>query len=227
MSSEALALFPELVAQELEPRSMGLLPSQRLEELILAGYIRADVPILPDQVQPSSLDLRLGATAYRVRASFLPTRLATVRKKLQELATAEIDLSEPALLKRGEVYIVPLREELSLPESLSGMANPKSTTGRLDIFTRLITDYGIAFEEVPNGYKGKLYAEIVPLTFSVIVREDTRLNQLRLRRGDRPSTDAMLRRMNEKEPLVYSQDASLCAGDDLGGLKVVSGSERY
>jgi dCTP deaminase len=166
------------------------------------------VPISDDQIQPSSIDLRLGPTAYRVPASFLPGRFSTVAKKLEDLAIEELDISAPTILETSAVYIVLLHEALMLPESISGLANPKSSTGRLDIFVRLITDYGIAFEEVPPGYRGRLYAEIVPLTFRIVVREGTRLNQLRLRRGDPPPSDAMLRRMHEREPLVYSADAS-------------------
>src|SRR5262249_23659993 len=157
-----------------DSRTTGVLPSQRLEDLISAGHIHATVPIGADQIQPSSIDLRLGPVAYRVNASFLPNSKATVQRKLQDLQQAELDLSRDALLEKGAVYIVPLQEELSLPENYSAKANPKSSTGRLDVFTRLITDYGDAFEEVREGYKGRLYAEIVPLTFPVIVRQGAR-----------------------------------------------------
>ncbi|MGA2735888.1 MAG: 2'-deoxycytidine 5'-triphosphate deaminase [Bryobacteraceae bacterium] len=208
MSSDALVLFPELAAQPFDLHTTGLLPSQKLEDLIEAGHIRANVPIGADQIQPSSLDLRLGSVAYRIRASFLPTPNATVQSKLQQVKLEEFDISEATLLRKDSVYLVPLEEELSLPESISGKANPKSTTGRLDIFTRLITDYGNEFEYVRPGYRGKLYAEIVPLTFSVLVRKGTRLNQLRLRRGSPAPSDAMLQRLHEREPIVYGQDAS-------------------
>ena len=208
MNSEELALFPELVAASPDYPTTGLLPSQLLEEMVSNGEIAASTPISPDQIQPASLDLRLGTMAYRVRASFLPGRNSTVQNKLQNVAMAEVDLSKPALLERGGVYIVPLREELSLPNGFSGKGNPKSTTGRLDIFTRLITDYGEAFEEIRSGYRGKLYAEIVPLTFPVLVREGTRLSQLRIRRGDPVPFDKTLRDLNRHEPIVYSQDES-------------------
>jgi dCTP deaminase len=200
-------LFPELSAQDVE-YSTGLLPSQKLGDLVEAGHIRARAPVTADQIQPASIDLRLGPIAYRVRASFLPTPNSTVTKRLQDLKIEEIDVSHPAILQRDSVYIVPLQEELSLPDSISGSANPKSTTGRLDIFTRLITDYGSGFDNVQAGYRGRLYAEIVPLTFNVLIREGTRLNQLRLRRGNPLSWDKTLFTLNEREPIVYSQAAS-------------------
>jgi dCTP deaminase len=166
----------------------------------------ARTPILADQIQPSSIDLRLGSLAYRVKASFLPGQFATVDKKLKDLKIQQIDLSKPALFERGSVYIVPLQEELYLPDSYSAKANPKSSTGRLDVFTRLITDYGSTFEDIRQGYRGKLYAEVVPLTFTVVVREGTRLNQLRVRRGNPPPSDKMLFDLHKQEPIVYSQD---------------------
>ena len=219
MSSDAL-LFPEFEDPFVELHTTGLLPSQKLEDLIEAGHIRANVPICPDQIQPSSIDLRLGSIAYRIRASFLPTPNATVESKLQQVKVEEIDISGPTVLHKGFVYLVPLEEALSLPESISGKANPKSTTGRLDIFTRLITDYGNEFEYVRPGYRGKLYAEIAPLTFSVFVRRGTRLNQLRLRRGSPPPSDAMLFRLHEREPIVYSQDASAVEPTISEGLRL-------
>jgi len=206
MSSTGL-LFPELLAEDLE-YTTGLLPSQKLEELVEAGHIRANAAICAEQIQPSSVDLRLGRIAYQVRASFLPTANSTVQRRLQDLKIAEIDISHASVLKKDCVYIVPLQEELSLPDSISGSANPKSTTGRLDVFTRLITDYGIGFDNVGAGYRGRLYAEIVPLTFDVLIREGTRLNQLRLRRGNPVSWDKNLLRLNDRDPIVYSQASS-------------------
>ena len=208
MTGDALTLFPELSLRDSDTLTKGILPVQRLEELVENGNIRASTPILENQIQPSSIDLRLSGVAYRVAASFLPTQYATVQQKLQDLLLEEVDLSNSALLKKGCVYIVPLQEELFLPDFISGRANPKSSTGRLDIFTRLITDYAAKFEDVRAGYKGKLYAEIAPLTFDVIVREGSRLNQLRLSRGSPRSSDTMLREMRETESIVYSPDAS-------------------
>lgn len=186
----------------------GILPSQAIEDLIRAGHISAAAPICPDQVQPSSLDLRLGSSAYRVRASFLSSRNSRVTDKLAEYQLYEVDLSRPAVLERGCVYVAPVMEALKLPAAISGKANPKSTTGRLDIFTRLITDYGSEFERVPAGYKGPLYTEIVPRSFSVLAREGTRLNQLRLRRGSPVPSDAGITRLHEEETLVYTGDES-------------------
>jgi len=205
MNPHVLALFPDFV-DEPAVRTTGLLPSHRLEELIAAGHVKASQPILAEQIQPASIDLRLGAIGYRVEASFLPNQYETVSKKLQDLQIGQVDLSKPALLERRAVYIVPLQEELYLSDNFSGKANPKSSTGRLDVFTRLITDYGNSFEDIRPGYRGKLYAEIVPLTFPVIVQEGTRLNQLRIRRGNPLPSDKMLLELHEQEPIVYSQD---------------------
>jgi dCTP deaminase len=161
----------------------GIIPYQKIAELIRDGHIHAASEIGVEQIQPSSIDLRLGSVAYRVRASFLPSKESTVASKLAAFTLHEIDLTRPAVLEKGCVYIVPLMEELDLPADVSGKVNPKSSTGRLDIFTRAITDYGRQFEFVPAGYKGKLYAEVVPRTFSILVRQGTRLSQLRLSRG--------------------------------------------
>jgi len=206
VSSGSLALFPELVRDEAETRGTGLLPCQKLEECVDAGIIRAGTPIDARQIQPSSLDLRLGPVGYRIQASFLPRPGVTVQAKLKDLLIENIDLTQPAELRRGNVYIVPLLEELNLPNSLWGKANPKSSTGRLDIFTRLLTDYAEEFEYVPNGYKGRLYAEIVPRTFPIVVREGLSLSQLRLMKGNPPPSDARLLALHEREVLVYSAE---------------------
>ncbi|MDE3196216.1 MAG: 2'-deoxycytidine 5'-triphosphate deaminase [Acidobacteriota bacterium] len=190
------------------PEPSGVLPSQALETLIASGAIRARAPILPEQVQPSSLDLRLGAEAYRVRASFLAGGNGTITSKLDRYRLHTLDLTRPAVLEKGCVYIVPLQEELSLPPEISGKANPKSSTGRLDIFTRLITDEGRQFEIVPAGYKGRLYAEVVPRTFSVVVRQGDRLSQLRLFQGEHTPSDQILRELESTEALVYLPDES-------------------
>jgi dCTP deaminase len=208
MNSEQLPLLPELADLPPSYPTSGLLPSQMLEDMVRKREITAGAPIGPDQIQPASLDLRLGRTAYRVRASFLPGRNATVQNKLQNVTIDEIDLTKPALLERGGVYIVPVQEELRLPDGFSARGNPKSTTGRLDIFTRLITDFGDEFEEIDEGYRGKLYVEVAPLTFPVVVREGTRLNQLRIRKGKPRDSDTMLRDLSKREHIVYSQDRS-------------------
>ena len=204
MDVNIASLFPELEKDLHSFYTTGILPSQNIKELIETGYIHAETPVTSDQIQPASIDLRLGAVAYRVRASFLPGNNATVSKKVDELRMHEIDLSKPSVLEKGCVYIVPLMEELALPSKISGKANPKSTTGRLDVFTRLITDYGTEFDRVKAGYKGKLYIEIVPRTFSILVHKGTKLNQLRFVRGEPPPSDRKLNELDEKETLVYS-----------------------
>jgi len=205
MTGSTPLLFTEL-REHLPTYTTGILPSQAIEELIAAGHIAADPAVAPEQIQPSSLDLRVGPVAYRIRASFLSSRNARVIDKLQDNHLYKIDLTRPAVLERGCAYIAPLMEELSLPADISGKANPKSTTGRLDVFTRLITDYGSEFERVPAGYKGRLYTEIVPRTFSIVMEQGARLNQLRLRRGNPPPSDTELERLHEQETLVYSED---------------------
>jgi len=161
----------------------GILPSQEIAAAIKSGMISADLPVPGGQVQPASIDLRLGSVAYRVRASFLPGTKSSVEEKLKNITMHSIDLTEGAVLEKGCVYIVPLQESLNLPADTSGMANPKSSTGRLDIFTRVITDGALEFDRIEAGYKGPLYAEISPLTFSVLVHPGSKLSQLRLRRG--------------------------------------------
>lgn len=202
-------LFPEL-DKDLASLShdTGIFPSQKIRELISNGRIFSDSKIEESQIQPSSIDLRLGPFAYRVRASFLPGSNSTVSKNVEALMMTKIDLRQPAAFEKGCVYIVPLLEQLSLPANVWAKANPKSTTGRLDIFTRLICDYGTEFERVPLGYRGKLYAEVVPRTFTVIASEGIKLNQLRFVKGDAPSTDKELRKLDDKEKLVYSSSTN-------------------
>jgi len=185
--------------------STGILPSQEIEHLIRATKeIVALEAIQGEQIQPASLDLRLGSVAYRVRASFLPGRNARVQDRLADLEMHKMDISEGAVLERGCVYIVPLLEALALKKRTSAMGNPKSSTGRLDVFTRLITDYGTEFDRVREGYNGPLYAEVSPRTFSVLVRKGSRLNQIRIRRGNPPTGDDTLRRLQEEHQLVDS-----------------------
>jgi dCTP deaminase len=162
----------------------GVLPDVELQAAVDAGVVRPERPLAPDQIQPASLDLRIGAIAYRLRASFLPGRHAKVADRLDgELVMHRIDLTDGAVLETGCVYLVPLMESLALPEGLHGAANPKSSTGRIDVFTRLIVDGATAFDHVPEGYHGPLWAEISPCTFSILARAGSRLSQLRLRRG--------------------------------------------
>jgi dCTP deaminase len=203
-ASSAL-LFEDRESTELEPRhGTGLLPAQHLKALIeQSREIRATAPIEPDQLQPASLDLRLGARVYRVRASFLPGAGATVQAKIDALAMHQFDLDDAgAVLEKGCVYIVPLLESLALKKRTSAIANPKSSIGRIDVFTRLITDRGTEFDRVRPNYHGPLYAEISPRTFSILVRKGDRLNQIRIKRGTPLPSDDAMRRLNERDGLV-------------------------
>lgn len=185
----------------------GILPAQTLRELLRDKTIQSLSPLDEDQIQPASLDLRLGKVAYRVRASFLSGRGSTVQDKLATFSMREIDLTDGAVLERGCVYLVPLLEHLALRKGISGLANPKSSTGRLDVFTRLITDRSDEFDRVRSAYKGPLYLEIAPRTFSILARTGTRLAQLRLRRGSPLSSDTALKRLHEEVTLVHGEEA--------------------
>ena len=202
MAEAAGNLFPELAAEgRTGGFSTGVLPSQRLREMI-GSDILIDQPLDDDQIQPSSIDLRLGDVAWRVRASFLPGPNATVEGKLRDLGMHQIDLTNGAVLERGCVYIVPLLESVRFTGELAGVANPKSSTGRLDIFTRVIADYATEFDRVPKGHRGRLYAEVSPRTFSVVVRRGSRLAQLRLRRGTPVFGEDTLERLQQQYRLV-------------------------
>ena len=185
----------------------GILPSQAIRGLIATGEITAQNPIPKQQIQPASIDLRLGVMAYRVRGSFLPGPHSTVRKRLADFTMHEIDVTDGAVLEKGCVYVVPLQENLNLSKDISGLANPKSSTGRLDIFTRVITNYAAEFDRIPPGYKGPLFAEISPLTFSVKIRAGTSLSQLRFRRGSPPPFEAAMRSLHERTPLITTKGA--------------------
>ncbi|HTX48445.1 MAG TPA: 2'-deoxycytidine 5'-triphosphate deaminase [Caulobacteraceae bacterium] len=168
--------------------SAGILPSQSIDALIATGAIAAGRPFDHDQVQPASLDLRLGARAWRVRASFLPGLGRKVAERIADVAMHELDLSGGgAVLERGCVYIAEIAERLALPAGIAARANPKSSTGRIDVFVRALTDHGASFDDIAAGYEGPVYLEIAPQTFSVLARAGTRLNQLRLKEGDPPA----------------------------------------
>jgi dCTP deaminase len=166
--------------------SPGILPCQSIEALIGQEAITSLTPFDLDQVQPASLDLRLGRRAWRVRASFLPGLTRKVADRLPDVAMHAIDLTAGAVLERGCVYIAEVQERLKLPAGVQARGNPKSSTGRVDVFVRLLTDHGAAFDDVAEGYDGPLYLEIVPQTFSILARTGTRLNQLRLKQGEPP-----------------------------------------
>lgn len=196
-----------------EMTGVGLLPDHQLERLILAGNIAASAAIEPGQIQPASLDLRLGSWAVRLRASFLAGQGKTVEERLCDFAMHRMDLSKGAVLEKGCVYLVPLQEHVKLPAGIQGLANAKSSTGRLDLLTRLVTDDGTEFDRLPEGYAGPLYAEICPRSFSVLVRPGMKLNQLRLRVGEARLDDAALTRLHNKSPLV---DGEPIIGGGLG-----------
>ena len=187
----------------------GILASQTIKGMIASGKIISEANIIERQIQPASIDLRLSSVAYRVQASFLPGQNATVQEKLKTMEMHQIDLSNGAVLEKGCVYIVPLQESLRLTNGISGTANPKSSTGRLDVFTRLLTDYTSEFETVQSGYNGPLYAEISPRTFSILVRKDSTLNQLRFRKGNPLAADSAMRKLQETEGLIGSEKSKI------------------
>jgi dCTP deaminase len=161
----------------------GILPSQAIGALIETGAISAGNAIIPGQVQPASLDLRLGARAHRVRASFMPGPATTTLDQIERFVLHTVDLSHGAVLETGCVYVAEVEEQLALPQGLQGFANPKSSTGRLDVFTRMIADHAPGFDQTVPGYKGRLYLEICPQTFPILVRRGSRLSQIRFRQG--------------------------------------------
>jgi dCTP deaminase len=199
----------------------GVLPSQSLEKAIELGFIDAgEYKIPPSSVQPASIDLRLGEVAYRIRCSFLPDN-RPVEVKLKEFVVDELDLRrDGAVLETNRPYLIPLIEELQLPPDLKGRANPKSSTGRLDVFTRVITDQSFRFDEIRAGYHGQLYLEVVPLSFTVRVKHTLALNQLRLSFGPSRLTDEEIHDLHREQPLLYREEtpvpqAGLATADGL------------
>ncbi|ACA20796.1 2-deoxycytidine 5-triphosphate deaminase [Methylobacterium sp. 4-46] len=190
----------------------GIQAAESIVGLRAAGVIRTEAPFADDQVQPASLDLRLGRKAYRVRASFLPGRTRDVAACLAKLKLHEIDLRQGAVLETGCVYIAELQEGLALPPDLAASANPKSSTGRIDVFTRVITDQAREFDMVEPGYAGPLFAEISPRTFPVLVRTGSRLSQIRFRKGSVRLGDEALARLHAQSPLVSAPDPSFQGG---------------
>ncbi|PVB63200.1 2'-deoxycytidine 5'-triphosphate deaminase [Labrenzia sp. 011] len=193
----------------------GILPERVIHAMFAGGEISAPEPPVSGQVQPASLDLRLGAVAYRVRASFLPGPRIRVAHRLEQLKLHTVDLAVGAVLETGCVYIVPLQESLALAPDISATANPKSSTGRLDVFTRVITDNGLAFDTVPPGYTGPLYAEISPLTFPILVRTGSRLSQIRFRRGHSLIPDARLEEVHKAHTLMSGGNERIGNGVQL------------
>jgi dCTP deaminase len=205
----------------------GILPDRLIHALAQQGAIPAAQPFVPGQVQPASLDLRLGAVAYRVRASFLPGPGTSVEKRIAELTLHQIGLRDGAVLETGCVYIVPLMESLALPPDIAASANPKSSTGRLDVFTRVIADGTRGFDRIEAGYRGPLYAEISPRTFPVLVRTGSRLSQIRFRHGAATLDATALRNLHTTERLVDDDAADVsegvAVGVDLSGFRGLIG----
>jgi dCTP deaminase len=213
----------------------GVLPDHALRAAARAGWITAGTPLDDVQFQPSSLDLRLGAVAYQLRASFLPYRQPVQTRLRQndftdvDLVIDQLSLTSGATFQRGSVYLVPLQESLALPREVRGRCNPKSTTGRLDIFTRVIADDTARFDEIEAGYRGPLYLEVSPQSFPVRVHAGTSLSQLRLMSGATALSDTALRRLYRQTPLLFDDDDrplpptarvindGLCMGVDLSG----------
>jgi dCTP deaminase len=213
-------------------RATGVLPSQGLREAIAREWMVADPwRILPQSVQPASVDLRLGEHAWALRCSFLPDSESTVEQKIEEIAFERIDLRDGATLERDRPYLVPLIEELRLPGEIRAKANPKSSTGRLDVFTRVLTDRNHRFDEIAAGYRGKLYLEVVPRTFAIRVKTGLALNQARLMRGDARLSDERLLALHRETPLLYRDshpldESELSLADGMFVRLDLSGSEE-
>lgn len=207
-------------------RSSGILADSHIHALFQAGALKSARPLDGDQIQPASLDLRLGATAYRVRASFMPGPGRLVMDKLDRLKLHEIDLTNGAVLETGCVYIVPLLESLALPADLAASANPKSSTGRLDIFTRVIVDGAQEFDKVPAGYAGPLYIEVSPRTFPIVVRQGSRLSQIRFRKGHALISEADLSKLHAAETLVSDEVPNISGGGVALSIDLVGKEDR-
>lgn len=193
--------------------SQGVLVDTDINHLVASGVLKPQLPFIEGQVQPASLDLRLGTKAYRIQAGFLPGKSRKVMECLPDLCMTELDLTQPQLFERGAVYLVPLMESLALPQHIEATASPKSSTGRLDIFVRLLTDNASIYDTVVAGYNGQLFVEISPLTFPIVMRAGDRLNQLRLRQGDVRVSDADLQLLHTQVPLLRQhEDAQLFQG---------------
>lgn len=190
----------------------GIWPAHSIEAGIASGVILPEKPVEAGQIQPASLDLRLGTRAYRVRASFLPGPASSVAERLDRLSLHEIDLDAGAVLETGCVYIVPLMESLNLGPGQSAACNPKSSTGRLDVFTRVICDRAVEFDKIEENYAGPLYAEISPRTFPILVRPGSRLSQIRFRSGSVSYSDSQLRELHEQVQLTSRADANIDNG---------------
>ena len=191
---------------------IGILADHEIAALFSSGALAAPRAPDADQIQPASLDLRLGRTAYRVRASFLPGPETMVSERIERLKLHEFSLEGGAVLETGCVYLVELQERLALPAGVSASANPKSSTGRLDIFTRVMADRGVEFDKIPAGYRGPLYLEVSPRTFPIVVREGSRLSQIRFRTGNSLLSEAELAALHDAETLVAAERPNVSGG---------------
>lgn len=207
-------------------RTSGILADHHIHALFASGGLKSERPFDADQVQPASLDLRLGAKAYRVRASFMPGPNKLVMDKLDQLKLHEIDLTNGAVLETGCVYIVPLLESLALPSEMAAAANPKSSTGRLDIFTRVIVDRAQEFDKVPAGYHGPLYIEISPRTFPIVVRQGSRLSQIRFRKGRAQIDELELAALHASQTLVNDDKPNISGGGVALSIDLTGKSDR-
>jgi dCTP deaminase len=222
-SSSAPATSPREAIESAGRRERsGVLPSQLLRRAIAEDWIYSrEFHVGPEGVQPASIDLRLGEKAWALRCSFLPDVNSSVEDKVREVAFPEtVDLRDGAVLHKDTAYLIPLIEELDLPPTVRAKANPKSSTGRLDVFTRVITNHNYRFDEIRAGYQGRLYLEVVPRSFAIRVQTRTSLNQLRLIEGDGRISDSELRHLHQEFPLLYSDghplhDSALHISDGL------------
>lgn len=215
MTSEPL--FPEVT--ERRPGGEGILPYQEIRQFVETGIIRSTRDVEEDQIQPSSIDLRLSHEAYRVRASFMPGKSTTLlnKGKSNGMLSKKFDISTPSLLEPGVIYLIPLMESLALPDDVYGIANPKSTTGRLDIFTRLVTEHGNEFDRLGHGYSGNLFVEVIPQSFPIFVQAGMRLNQLRFARGKVDvASDFRLRKLDQGDQLIGGNEDGDGASIDRG-----------
>lgn len=204
-------------------KNPGILPCQTIHHMLARGEIKAPFPIEPDQIQPASIDLRLGKYAYPMDTSFLPGRNMKVLDKMKlldaQFSKFKIDLTEGAVLEKGRVYVIPLLESAVLPVDIAGFANPKSSTGRLDILTRLIADGSTVFDQLEKGYKGQLYIEVAPRSFSIVVKTGARLNQLRLRRGNAMLEKKEWEKLIAGDQVIHAKGIKEQYSEDTGMLR--------
>ena len=210
----------EGVADRAVDMGAGVWPAQRIRAAAETGRIRAETPFDPDQIQPASLDLRLSAEGYKAPASFLPGKQWRMADRLADHGAERLDLSGGAVLEVGSIYVVRLQETIDLRARDAAFANPKSSTGRLDVFARLITDRGIQFDTVEAGYSGPLWLEIAPRSFNIRVRPGSRLAQLRFRTGAPALGTRAVRELNETHAVIAAETGRPIVRDGAISLSV-------